>query len=245
METHKELFDFISLFIGLSAIGIYVLFSKLICDKKISTIELKFQREIEKLSSEKKELETKYYNIKSSQEKLLEVDNSLISDFLQQKKTKLINENDKLINDLFNLLIKDYLKKSCIKLEDPTISFEEKYSILVTIDNLKEYDIFDSSLIKSLVIAIIYSKRYLLQEKIVDILKKIDKPLIVNNAILDYYTWTNHDSLDYLISLLEYTWDEINTNRLNDLIDSLKNRESKVLLPLRNFRKKYVKTEIN
>ena len=242
MEISDNLFNLLTIFFGFSAISIYAIFSKLNCDKRLNILELKKLKELDELNNEKKELEFKYFTLKKSQEKLTEVDDSIITDFLLRKKKRLIKENDKLINDLFNNLINDYLKKSCIKLEDEFVSYEEKYAILNTIDNLKEYEIFNSHLIKSLVISIIYSKRHQLQEKIVGILKTVDNQIAVNTAILDYYIWTNFDSLKYLISLLEYTWDDINMNRLNDLIDSLKNRESSVLEPLKVFREKHLKT---
>ncbi len=242
MEISDNIVNLVAIFFGVSTVSIYAIFAKIHCENKLDKLERKKSMEFDKLKREKKELEFKYFELKKSQEKLMEVDDTIITDFILRKKKRLINENDKLINDLINKLINDYFKKSCIKLEDEFVSYEEKYAILTTIDNLKEYDIFNSNLIKSLVIAIIYSKRHQLQEKIVGILKNVENRVAVNTAVLDYYVWTNFDSLKYLVYLLEYTWDDINVNRLDDLIDSLKNRESTVLEPLKVFREKHFKT---
>jgi len=117
-------------------------------------------------------------------------------------------------------------------------TFEQKYDILNSLEKIEDFDIFDSSLIKSLVIALVDSERYLEQDKLVFLLKKINKPIVVNSAIIDYYPWAVHDSIKSLIKLLSETWDDINTNRLDGLIKSLAYREDKVLQPLKDFRKK-------
>lgn len=238
MELTKEIFDFLSLFIGIGAIGLYVLFSKQICDKKLSSQELKCQREIDKLTSEKNEIESKYNSIKNSHEKLLEGSTSDICNFAASKELRAKYKDDKIVNTLFNTLLKDYVRKSRVILEDSKATFEQKYDILNSLEKIEDIDIFDSSLIKSLVIALVDSERYLEQEKLVFLLKKINKPLTVNNAIIDYYPWAGHDSIPFLIKLLGETWDDINLNRLDGLVKSLNNREEKVLQPLKDFRNK-------